>query len=846
MGWPEMGTSLYRSLLLSTGGFTVSDYIRKFTAAGPGERSAKAAREKNGPAAKIASDLPCGTKGEEVSVSRTPGPPPDTRCVSRFLVRPTMSRPATLASCIAKMYEAGRPEDGRSSAPSPAVKKQAGNLLSSLGGLEVKLGALEARVEQIASGQADVMTRLDSVWRSVGGLERDVARIGQEVDAQRGAEAVLAEVRALCVEMLPLLRHLRQEDRWHREKMEAADKALTFVVDVFRGSHIAEFFARGPDPWSGGGLLPGKDEKKDKPEDKPAKPRAAVCDRETQVEADDGRACEGEFAPYPQAPNATEKSKVSPPDNPTPGKLQPLRPAQGGDGGAKAPRRPKGVTLRSREPTRSQTFAKGSQDGADEGQQADEEPRPEAAPALPERGEQVQESTVEGSGPQGVPLMAPSQTPPSAPGEEQPEPPQSAVSCPADPANSKRPFTMVTLSPSGDSTRPADTPDPSHEAETTLQGSTGAGPPPTEVSRGGASTSRQHSLGSQPAATSPQLPVIDDCPPKPAPFEHRIVCAKQVPMGSYYAVKTSEVLGGGRFGQVHKCAELSSGLTLAAKIIKVKGMKDRDEVKNEIGVMNQLNHVNLIQLYDAFETRTNLTLIMEYVEGGELFDRIVDENYQLTELDAIVFVRQICEGVQYLHQQYILHLDLKPENILCVSTTGNQIKIIDFGLARKYRPREKLKVNFGTPEFLAPEVVNYDFVSFPTDMWSVGVITYMLLSGLSPFLGDNDTETMNNILHSNWDFDAEAFENVSEEAKDFISRLLIPEKCSRLSASGCVKHSWLNNLEEKAKMHRVRLKSQLHLQRYLAAHRQWKKHFHVVAAANRLKRLCGVPSSNPA
>uniref|UniRef100_A0A667YH73 Myosin light chain kinase 3 n=1 Tax=Myripristis murdjan TaxID=586833 RepID=A0A667YH73_9TELE len=269
---------------------------------------------------------------------------------------------------------------------------------------------------------------------------------------------------------------------------------------------------------------------------------------------------------------------------------------------------------------------------------------------------------------------------------------------------------------------------------------------------------------------------VDDCPPAPAPFEHRIVSAKQVPMGSYYSVKPNEILGGGRFGQVHKCAELSSGLTLAAKIIKVRGMKERDEVKNEIGVMNQLNHVNLIQLYDAFESRTNLTLIMEYVEGGELFDRIVDENYQLTELDAIIFTKQICEGVQYLHQQYILHLDLKPENILCVSSTGNQIKIIDFGLARKYRPREKLKVNFGTPEFLAPEVVNYDFVSFPTDMWSVGVITYMLLSGLSPFLGDNDAETMNNILHANWDFDSEAFENVSNEAKDFISRLLIPVK----------------------------------------------------------------------
>ncbi|KAJ8417719.1 hypothetical protein AAFF_G00225620, partial [Aldrovandia affinis] len=125
-------------------------------------------------------------------------------------------------------------------------------------------------------------------------------------------------------------------------------------------------------------------------------------------------------------------------------------------------------------------------------------------------------------------------------------------------------------------------------------------------------------------ASEGQSQVIDDCPPLPAPFVHRIVSVKQVPMSSYYAVQPNEVLGGGRFGQVHRCAELSSGLTLAAKIIKVKGMKDRDEVKNEISVMNQLDHVNLIQLYDAFESRTNLTLIMEYVEGGELFDRIVN------------------------------------------------------------------------------------------------------------------------------------------------------------------------------------------------------------------------------
>ncbi|XP_032853975.2 myosin light chain kinase 3 isoform X2 [Tyto alba] len=330
--------------------------------------------------------------------------------------------------------------------------------------------------------------------------------------------------------------------------------------------------------------------------------------------------------------------------------------------------------------------------------------------------------------------------------------------------------------------------------------------------------------------------IIDDSPSPPAPFEHRIVSVKQTEVTTCYSVCHHEVLGGGRFGQVHKCTEISTGLNLAAKIIKVKGPREREEVKNEINVMNQLNHVNLIQLYDAFEAKNNITLIMEYLDGGELFDRITDESYNLTELDAILFTKQICEGVRYLHQHYILHLDLKPENILCVNHTGNQIKIIDFGLARRYKPREKLKVNFGTPEFLAPEVVNYDFVSFPTDMWSVGVITYMLLSGLSPFLGETDAETMNYVVNCSWDFDAEAFEQLSDEAKDFISKLLMKEKSCRMSATQCLEHEWLNNLPAKAKKSKLRLKSQLLLQSYMA-HRKWKKHFYVVAAANRLKRF---------
>ncbi|XP_052580919.1 myosin light chain kinase 2, skeletal/cardiac muscle [Peromyscus californicus insignis] len=339
-----------------------------------------------------------------------------------------------------------------------------------------------------------------------------------------------------------------------------------------------------------------------------------------------------------------------------------------------------------------------------------------------------------------------------------------------------------------------------------------------------------------PAREEDCFQILDDCPPPPAPFPHRIVELRTGNVNSEFSMNSKEALGGGKFGAVCTCTEKATGLKLAAKVIKKQTPKDKEMVMLEIEVMNQLNHRNLIQLYSAIETSHEIILFMEYIEGGELFERIVDEDYHLTEVDTMVFVRQICDGILFMHKMRVLHLDLKPENILCVNTTGHLVKIIDFGLARRYNPNEKLKVNFGTPEFLSPEVVNYDQISDKTDMWSLGVITYMLLSGLSPFLGDDDTETLNNVLSANWYFDEETFEAVSDEAKDFVSNLITKDQSARMSAEQCLAHPWLNNLAEKAKRCNRRLKSQILLKKYLMK-RRWKRNFIAVSAANRFKKI---------
>lgn len=269
----------------------------------------------------------------------------------------------------------------------------------------------------------------------------------------------------------------------------------------------------------------------------------------------------------------------------------------------------------------------------------------------------------------------------------------------------------------------------------------------------------------------------------------------KVEAGSMFSeqFELKEEVGKGRFGTVYRCIERISGRPRAAKVIRCIKAKDKETVEREISVMNKLHHPKLMQILAAFESGKNMIMVMEFISGGELFERVIADDFVLTEHDCVLFMRQICDGVAYMHKCCVLHLDLKPENILCKTRTCHQIKIIDFGLARVYSLDESLRVLFGTPEFVAPEVINYEPVGPPSDMWSVGVICYVLLSGLSPFMGESDPETFANITRGEMDFDDEAFDTISEDAKNFISLLLVKKRKNRMTAEECLKHCWLAN-----------------------------------------------------
>ncbi|XP_014205853.1 death-associated protein kinase 3 [Copidosoma floridanum] len=251
-----------------------------------------------------------------------------------------------------------------------------------------------------------------------------------------------------------------------------------------------------------------------------------------------------------------------------------------------------------------------------------------------------------------------------------------------------------------------------------------------------------------------------------------------------------EEIGKGQFAVVRKCIEQKSGSEYAAKIMRKKrvarGVAAAD-IAREAGLLAQLRHPNIVSLHKVIDTGTSVVLLLELINGGELFHWMPS-----CEAEAAHVVGQVLKAISHLHSHQVAHLDIKPENILlCTPSPMPKIKLIDLGLSHRLTPGFQHRALFGTPEFVAPEIVNYEPLSLETDLWAVGVLTYILLSGASPFLGDNNQETYANVAACQYQFDEKYFVNVSEYAKDFITTLLVKDPKKRGTAESCLIHPWI-------------------------------------------------------
>jgi serine/threonine protein kinase len=291
-------------------------------------------------------------------------------------------------------------------------------------------------------------------------------------------------------------------------------------------------------------------------------------------------------------------------------------------------------------------------------------------------------------------------------------------------------------------------------------------------------------------------------------------------------------LGSGQFAVVKRVRELSTGHEFAAKFVRKKkcvagkrGLK-REEILREADILSELApHANIITLHNVFENKHEIILVLELVGAGELFHYIAEKD-ALNEEEAAKFILQILEGVHHMHEKNIVHLDLKPENVMLLEKNKTQIKIIDFGISRKLRPNEPTKETFGTPEFVAPEVIAFEPVTLATDMWSIGVITYILLSGASPFLGNTNQETFTNIAQVDYRFDEEFFANTSDLAKDFIQQLFVKNPRQRATVVDCLNHPWIKPRRRKDEEERRNAQINMPSFKSFIARRRWKVQMH--------------------
>jgi len=252
-----------------------------------------------------------------------------------------------------------------------------------------------------------------------------------------------------------------------------------------------------------------------------------------------------------------------------------------------------------------------------------------------------------------------------------------------------------------------------------------------------------------------------------------------------------ECIGTGHFAKVRKGRHKQTGELVAVKIITKPAPHKMKMLKAEVDIMTKLDHPNVVRLHKVVDTETKLYLVMELLTGGELFDRIVAKGHY-SEADARTLTRTIVNTMAYLHSQGVAHRDLKPENVLLATAAEDAaIKITDFGLSRLIEDSSLMTTACGTPGYVAPEVITHEAYSTQIDMWSVGVIVYILLCGFPPFYGENDAQMFRKIRAAQYKFLSPYWDSISAEAKDFVSKLLVVDPQARMTAKAALQHKWL-------------------------------------------------------
>lgn len=275
--------------------------------------------------------------------------------------------------------------------------------------------------------------------------------------------------------------------------------------------------------------------------------------------------------------------------------------------------------------------------------------------------------------------------------------------------------------------------------------------------------------------------------------------AHVVPIEDEYVI--GKELGNGRFSIVCECVHKDTGSHYAVKIIDKTTIEPEEKalLRTEIAVLKLVDHPNIIRMEGLYESKTHMYIVMEKLNGGELFERIVGRP-RFTEEETARLLRPLLESVAYLHDLGIVHRDLKPENIL-VGDDLDSVKIADFGLSKMVLPKEKMDSACGTLSYVAPEVLTMQGYGKEADLWSVGVIMFLLLCGKLPFDGADQNEIIVSTIQADLKINQSVWDKLSTDAKGLIKALLHKEPSERITARDTLKHPFFSSYLQLRRQH---------------------------------------------